>query len=74
MNYLVYLWKRLFFCFYLVFRVGIKYFLFLKYICKILKWVLKYNYIGLCLCDNRSFGNVLLYRKVLYLVFNKCEI
>lgn len=59
-------WKRSFPCLHLAPRVGIKYFL--------SKWAPKHNYIGSCLCDNRSSGNALSYRKASYLAPNKREI
>lgn len=74
MNHSVYLWKRSFPCLHLAPRVGIKYFLSLKHICKTSKWAPKHNYIGSCLCDNRSSGNALSYRKASYLAPNKREI
>lgn len=67
-------WKRSFPCLHLAPRVGIKYFLSLKHICKTSKWAPKHNYIGSCLCDNRSSGNALSYRKASYLAPNKREI
>lgn len=67
-------WKRSFPCLHLAPRVGIKYFLSLKHICKTSKWAPKHNYIGSCLCDNRSSGNALSYRKASYLAPNKRKI